>query len=155
MFCFALSPLLPTHPSNQLWLQAFSGLVASELAKDHQQCWSHNGIIVIVMEFCRFIRFPKAQQIETKSASLDGSNRGQNQQAQVCIPLRTAVSVGFSDNKAASVLQQQHSHQQEGALKMTASVSVQQPAAEQQQQSQFTSQCIPPSSLSDCPHLLF
>ena len=91
LFCFALSPLSPTHPSNQLWLQAFSGLVASELAKDHQQCRSHNGIIIIVTEFHRFIRFPKAQQIETKSASLDGSDRGQNQQAQVCIPLRTAV----------------------------------------------------------------
>ena len=108
LFCFALSPLSPTHPSNQLWLQAFSGLVASELAKDHQWCWSHNSVIVIVMEFNRFVRFPKAQQIETKSASLDGSNRGQNQQAQVCVPLRTAVSVGFSDDKAASVLQQQH-----------------------------------------------
>ena len=75
---------------------------------------------------------PKAQQIETKSASLDRSNRGQNQQAQVCIPLRTAVSVGFSDDKTASILQQQHSHQQEGALKMTASASVQQPTADQQ-----------------------
>ena len=52
LFCFALSPLSPTCPSNQLWLQAFSGLVASEFAKDHQWCWSHNGVIVIVTEFC-------------------------------------------------------------------------------------------------------
>ena len=106
LFCFALSPLLPTHPSNQLWLQAFGGLVASELAKDHQQCWSCNGVIVIVMQFHRFVRIPKAQQIETKSASFDRGHRGQNQQAQVCIPFENHNSVSFSDNKTARLLQQ-------------------------------------------------
>ena len=53
LFCFTLSPLSSPCPSNQLWLQVFSGLVASELTKDHQQCRSHNSFIVIVTQFCR------------------------------------------------------------------------------------------------------